>query len=196
MIRYGLVTVLLLLTAPTSAQQAEPSATAPADSTPVPFSPEPGYACDREQQRCWKNEQPSFLMMRLQFGDDAALVVLQETPLIVDLAGEVFYPESGVSCDYSIQVCYDKLQVSRAHTGHYFNTVAAQQLDHFLALRDGTQPMFTPKRGTSCVRKSRICYDQHGPSLGLTRLFFGHADATRLIRGLLRHQAAQKKSSD
>lgn len=196
MIRYGLVTVLLLLTVPASAQQVEPSATAPLVSTSAQFSPESGYSCDREQQRCWKNEQPSFHMTRLQFGDAAALDMLQESPMIVDLAGAVFYPESGISCDYSIQVCYDQLQVSRAHTEHYFHPVAAQQLDHFLALRDGTQPMFTPKRGASCVRKSRICYDQHGPSPGLTRLFFGHADATRLIRGLLRHQAAKKKSSD
>jgi len=179
---------------PVLAQQTEQSSPAQTETLPQTeqFSPEPGYSCARDKQRCWKQEQLNFYMTRIQFGDAEAIELLQETPQVVDLEGIVFYPDADVSCDFSIQVCYHQLQASRPHTEQYFSVAAALQLDRFLALLDNKAAEFEPKRGASCVRSASICYDQRGPSLGLTRLFFGHSAATRLLGGLLKHQAAKE----
>jgi len=190
--RIGSVIILLLSSCPAFAQQ---TVEAP-DEQAAQFSPEPGYECDREAQRCGKNGQPNFHMTRIQFGDKAGLALLQEAPQVVDLSGTVFYPEVGISCEISVQICYQDLQASRSHTERYFSKVAAARLDDFIALREksAAEPTFKPKQGTACVRQSGICYDQRGPSIGLTRFFFGHAAAIRLLSGLLKHQA--KRTND
>jgi hypothetical protein len=184
--RIGSVFILLLAFSPALAQQAE-------TTEAVQFSPEPGYLCDPERQRCHKKDRLNFHMTRIQFGDEAGIELLQQNPQVVDLSGEIFYPEAEVSCDNSVQICYHSLQASRAHTEQYFNPAAAAQLDSFAALQEQNkaEATFVPKRGASCVRSVGICYDHRGPNIGLTRFFFGHEAATGLLRGLLKHQAAK-----
>ena len=162
------------------------------DDAPVAvFSPEPDYSCDREKQLCWYQEQPAFHMTRIQFGVDAAMNLLRATPQIVDLEGEIFYPEPEVSCDFAVQICYQDFQASAEHTEQYFSKTAAERLVRFQALleQNPDNPMFDPMQGAKCVRKARICYDQNGPSVSLTRVFFGNDKAVQLLGSLLKQQA-------
>ena len=162
----------------------------PAGAPTSIYSPEAGYSCDREQQLCWQNGQPIFSMTRIQFGNDAAMNLLKETPQIVDLEGEIFHPEPDVSCDFGVQICYRDFKASVELTEQYFSPTAAAQLIHFQTLLESSEdhPVFDPTRGAKCARKARICYDQKGPSIGLTRFFFGNDRAIQLLGSLLKRQ--------
>lgn len=155
------------------------------------FSPEPGYTCERQTQRCSHQNQPNFYMTHIQFGYQAALDLLADTQQIVDLKGEVFYPAANISCDFSTKVCYEGLTPSQDYTQQYFSLTAAERLAKYekIQAEETDVEVLKPARGVECVRKVKLCYDQKGPNPGLTRIFFGHEQANQLLGRLLRQQA-------
>ena len=98
------------------------------------FHPERGVRCDRSARVCYERGEPSIKMTRRYFDRRAADRLERDTrPEPRGRDGRVFYPERGVRCDRSAQICYNRRdEPSVDLTRRYLGSDAA----HRLARRD------------------------------------------------------------
>jgi hypothetical protein len=164
------------------------------DSSTEPdvFAPEPGVRCERGAQVCTDARGPSFGWTRTQFGLEAALRLAEQEQLIVNPDGSAFRIDTTGSCDLSLRICFRDARPDPELTREHFGASAVERMDDFRQLLDvSDNQLVEPGRGLACLRSARICYDQGGPSVALTRLGFGNDAALRLLRSLLERQAAE-----
>lgn len=95
------------------------------------FRPERGVRCDRAAQICYDRGSPSVELTQRYFGRDAARLLrwnLRREER--ERHGRVFYPEQGVRCDRTAQVCYNRRgEPSVRLTGDYLGSDAARRLE-------------------------------------------------------------------
>ena len=94
------------------------------------FHPERGVRCDKSARVCYERGEPSIKMTRRYFDRRAADRLERDTrrePRNRD--GRIFYPERGVRCDRSEQVCYNRRdEPSVDLTRRYLGSDAARRL--------------------------------------------------------------------
>ncbi|MDX1606483.1 MAG: YcgJ family protein [Candidatus Competibacterales bacterium] len=153
------------------------------------FQPEPGVRCDRAQQVCTDAKGPSFGWTRVQFGDGAALELVERADLAVNLDASLFRLENNGLCDMSIKVCYQNLEPDAELTVEHFGPAAAEELQRRRQrIEQAETDLFYLYPRLACDRRARICYTPRGPSIALTRFTFGNAATLRLLRRQMREQ--------
>jgi hypothetical protein len=164
---------------------------------PDVFAPEPGVRCDRGEQVCTDARGSSFVWTRTQFGLEAALRLAEQAQLVVNPDGSAFRIDATGSCDLSLRICYRDARPDAELTREHFGAAGVERMDDFRQRLDASDDkLVEPGRGLGCLRSARICYDQDGPSVALTRLGFGNDAALRLLRSLLKRQAADNEFTD
>jgi hypothetical protein len=151
------------------------------------FYPDRSTACDRATQICYVGGRASVDATERHLGDDAARR-LQEH--VVDAKKEpkwVFEPDGDTSCDMRTQVCYGAKGPNVKQTRKYFGEEAAARLERNLAGSGGGAPPITrPKKKVGCDASVQVCYDENGPSVKLTKKYFGEEAAKKLKKQMPR----------
>lgn len=158
------------------------------------FQPEPGVECVRSERTCTDAKGPSFGWTRISFGLDAALALAERERLLVNPDDSTFRIDTDSACDLSLRVCYRELEPDVELTREYFDEHAVERLQavrRTLAAAEDNVVELGP--GVACARSARICYDQGGPSVALTRLGFGNAAAFKLLTTVLHRREAARQ---
>jgi hypothetical protein len=101
------------------------------------FRPERGVRCDDSVSICYERGEPSLEMTRRYFGRDAARRLGRDLRREErGYGGRMFFPERGVRCDRTEQICYDRRgNPSIGLTGEYLGPSAARRLGRQLSGR-------------------------------------------------------------
>lgn len=83
------------------------------------------------------------------------------------------------------QVCYGSKGPSVKKTRKYFGDVAGTRLEQKLGGK-GNGTITKEKHGVGCDQSVQVCYDKAGPSVKLTKKYFGEAAAVQLKKLLKR----------
>ena len=142
-------------------------------------SPSPGVICDQMGATCFDRQGASVRLTQTYFGINAANRLnnqLRARPA----PGEVML-SNGALCDLRSATCWSdgwsKRQISTQLSQQLFGSSPALDPSY----NNGLQGLQTPRAGVACDPSTKVCYDQSGLSLGLTRDYFGsYAEQTAL----------------
>lgn len=170
------------------------AAPAPPPRPPSPtFEPGPGILCDRRTEVCQYGKTASPALTRLYLGEAAAQRLSEPPPLdpatgtappARKLLDPIFKPRPTQSCDTLVATCYDMNGANVEVTRLRFGEKAAQQLQaRETRPLEGTRVVRYGETIT-CDQLSQVCYDRLGAGYGITMLYLGESQATRLLQRL------------
>ena len=71
----------------------------------------------------------------------------------------------------------------------------AALLMHPLAAQANSDAVTFPRAGEVCDQVGQVCYDSYGPSIGITKIYFGQFAADRLFQNLRRSRSRDYRLS-
>jgi hypothetical protein len=144
--------------------------------------PAPGVLCDQTGPTCYDRQGPSIGLTQTYFGSIAAERLrgkLGNRPAPSD-----FRLSNGAVCDLRAATCWSD--------GWQKNKIAPKLTQQLFGTQPGPinptggnlQGLQTPRPGVVCDAGGKLCYDQAGLSLGLTREYFGAYAEQNALRNL------------
>ncbi len=153
------------------------------------FKPDPSITCNRKTQICSDNKGPAFGWTKAYFGVDAALKLANRRDMVINPDTSVYRLTETNRCDLTVKVCYRDGKLDVKLTQEQFGHDAIRNLKKFQqTLAKGKGDIVKLRPGLECAHSKQICYDQNGPSVGVTRLAFGNTAALKLLNALLTQQ--------
>ena len=145
-------------------------------------SPTAGVVCDQMAATCFDRQGASVRLTQTYFGNNAANRLnkqLRGRPSASDVL-----LSNGALCDLRGMTCWSdgwrRSQVSTQLSQQLFGSTPSSNSGY----NDGLQGLQTPRAGVACDPSTKICYDQSGLSLGLTRDYFGSYPEQAALRNL------------
>jgi len=139
------------------------------------FYPQQGEVCDRTAYFCADRQGISMGLTELHLGKAAQEKLQQALGDGTDVHLDSYTLSNGVYCESQTHTCYSdrfKTRKDAEATARLFGLTAAQT------------PVFFPAPRVVCDRKSSLCADASGISMGLTRRYLGDAAQGKLQQSL------------
>lgn len=140
------------------------------------FYPQQGEVCDRVSHFCADRQGISMGLTELHLGKSAQGKLQQAMGDGVGVHMDSYTLSNGVYCESKTQTCYsDRFKTRKEVTAT--ENLYGQPAAHAASV-------FFPSSGVICDRKSSLCADASGISLGLTRSYLGQAAQDKLQQAL------------
>ncbi len=139
------------------------------------FYPQPGEVCDRSAHFCADRQGISMGLTELHLGIAAQEKLQQTLGDGTDVHLDSYTLSNGVYCESQTHTCYSdrfKTRKDAGATARLFGLATAQT------------SVFFPSPGVICDRKSPLCADATGISMGLTQRYLGDAAQGKLQQSL------------
>ncbi|AMH00563.1 hypothetical protein AL485_16065 [Serratia liquefaciens] len=139
------------------------------------FYPQQGEVCDRVSHFCADRQGISMGLTELHLGKAAQDKLQQALGDGVGVHLDSYTLSNGVYCESKTHTCYsDRFKTTK-------DTSATEKL---FGQQTTNTAVFFPSSGVICDRKSFLCADASGISLGLTQRYLGQAAQNRLQQAL------------
>ncbi|MGO2143592.1 MAG: YcgJ family protein [Serratia bockelmannii] len=139
------------------------------------FYPQQGEVCDRTAHFCADQQGISMGLTELHLGKAAQEKLQQVLGDGTDVHLDSYTLSNGVYCESHARTCYSDRFKTRKD---------AEATEKLFGLAREQAPVFFPAAGIICDRKSSLCADAMGISMGLTQQYLGHAAQSKLQQSL------------